>query len=172
MQASHLRQLHAASQHIGAHGLTHTLLTHCSAAELDRELRVARLILEETLGASVTTVSLPGGRSNRAVLDACWAAGYTQVFTSRPHPETMPPGRCVGRLNLRADATVPLLTRLLDPATGALRRLERTDRLKTAAKRLLGDTAYRRLWSLVNRAEPDAPESEPSGAGSHNDLLP
>ncbi len=160
MQAHHLRELHAAGQRIGAHGLTHTLLTHCSAAELDRELRVARLTLEDTLGVAVTTMSLPGGRYNRAVLDACRAAGYTQVFTSVPRPEPMPPGPCVGRLNLRADATIPFLTRLLDPATGTLRRLERADRIKTAAKRLLGDIAYRRLWSLINREEADAPDQE------------
>lgn len=173
LQAHHLRELHAAGQSIGAHGLTHTLLTHCSPAQLDRELRVARLLLEDTLSASITTLSLPGGRFNRAVLDACWAAGYTQVFTSVPCPEPEPLGRCVGRLNLQADADVPFLTRLLDPATGTLLRLERIDRLKNAAKRLLGDTAYRRLWSLVNREEREAaPAGEPEGASSHNGLLP
>lgn len=159
MQASHLRELHAAGQHIGAHGLTHKLLTHCSPTELDQELRVARLILENHLGASVTSMSLPGGRFNRSVLDACWSAGYTHVFTSIPKPEPFPLGRCIGRLNIHGGATMTWLGRLLDPSSGVLRQIERTDRAKTAAKRLLGDSIYRRLWSLVNREEPESNES-------------
>ena len=160
MRASDLRELHTSGQHIGAHGFTHALLTHCSPAELDRELRVARLTLEDILGASVLTMSLPGGRFNNTVLDACWEAGYTQVFTSIPKTEFDLSARCPGRLNLRADATVPWLTDLLDPRTGTLRRIERTDRLKTTAKHLLGDTLYRRLWSLVNREEPEPSDRE------------
>ena len=160
MQPSQLRELQTAGQHIGAHGFTHKLLTHCSPTELDRELRVARLTLEAILAAPVTTMSLPGGRFNNSVLDACWQAGYTQVFTSIPKAEPTLSARCLGRLNLRADATLPWLTSLLDPETGTLRRIERTDRLKTTAKHLLGDTLYRRLWSLVNREEPEPADHE------------
>ena len=154
MEPSQLRELHAAGQHIGAHGLTHKLLTHCSPAELDQELRVARLILEDHLGSAVTSMSLPGGRFNRSVLDACWTAGYTRVFTSNPKPAPLPLARCVGRLNIHGGATATWLARLLDPSSGVLRRIERADRAKSAAKRLLGDSMYRRLWALVNQEEP------------------
>ena len=64
-----LRKLHQAGHVIGAHGWTHTLLTHCSARRLHSELVDARLTLEDKLGASVTSMSLPGGRYNRHVLD-------------------------------------------------------------------------------------------------------
>ncbi len=153
MGAAHLRELYAAGQHIGAHGLTHKLLTHCSPAELDQELRVARLTLEDHLGASITSMSLPGGRFNRSVLDACWTAGYTHVFTSTPRLEPVPLARCIGRLNIQGGATTAWFTQLLDPSSGLLRRIERADRAKSAAKRLLGDAMYRRLWSLANREE-------------------
>ncbi len=158
MNAAHLRELLHAGQRIGAHGFTHKLLTHCSTAELDQELRVARLTLEDTLAAAVTAMSLPGGRFSKAVLEACWAAGYTQVFTSMPKAEPTPSAPAIGRLNLHGTATASWLARLLDPATGTLNRLERADRLKTTAKLLLGDTLYRRLWSLVNREEPENPD--------------
>ena len=163
LDPSQLRELHAAGQHIGAHGLTHKLLTHCSPAELDQELRVARLTLEDHLGAAVTSLSLPGGRFNPAVLEACWSAGYTRVFTSIPRPEPSPLGPCVGRLNIHGGATTTWLAQLLDPTSGVLRRIERVDRAKSVAKRLLGDPLYRRLWSLVNREET---ESAVSGAGA------
>ena len=160
MEASHLRQLHASGQQIGAHGFTHKLLTHCSPAELDQELRVARLTLEHILGAPVTTMSLPGGRFTQATLRACQEAGFAHVFTSSPKPESLPLSRCVGRLNLTGGTTVPWLRDLLDPSSGLLLRVERSSHLKSAAKRILGDGLYRRLWSLINREEPSPPEQE------------
>ncbi len=160
MDAGHLRQLHSAGQQIGAHGYTHKLLTHCSPAELDQELRVARLTLEDTLGAPVTTMSLPGGRATQATLEACWQAGFLHVFTSSPKLEAVPLAPSVGRLNLRGDTTVAWLRDLLDASTGLLLRVERADRLKSAAKRVLGDALYRRLWALANHEEPSPADQE------------
>jgi hypothetical protein len=59
----------------------------------------------------------------------------------------------VGRLNIRGDAQVEWMERLLDPESGVLQGLERKDRMKAAAKRLLGDTLYARLWAMANRQE-------------------
>jgi peptidoglycan/xylan/chitin deacetylase (PgdA/CDA1 family) len=151
-----LRWLHGAGHRIGAHGWTHTLLTHCSARELETELGGARQALEDKLGAAVTTMSLPGGRGDRRVLAACAAAGYAQVFTSAPRAEAVPLRATVGRVNLRGDAQVEWLARLLDPASGVLAGLERQDRMKAAAKRVLGDRLYARLWAMANRQEEEA----------------
>jgi hypothetical protein len=148
-----LRALQSAGHAIGAHGWSHKLLTHCSEAELQKELGGARRALEDGLGAAVTTMSLPGGRYNRRVLAACTAAGYAQVYTSEPRAEVMPLGATVGRLNIRGDAQVEWMERLLDPESGVLQGLERKDRMKAAAKRLLGDTLYARLWAMANRQE-------------------
>lgn len=167
-----LRELAAAGHTIGAHGMTHTLLTHCDVTMLERELGGARRRLEDGLGQAVRTMSLPGGRLNRRVLEACRTAGYLRVFTSEPRvwvtraANVEGPER-VGRLNIRGDATVAWMERLLDPGTGTLARLERMDRIKGAAKRLLGDALYRRVWSMVNHAdgsEADATEM-PGGVG-------
>ena len=153
-----LRELAATGHAIGAHGMTHTLLTHCDGEALERELGGARKVLEDGLGQAVTTMSLPGGRYDRRVLEGCRAAGYARVFTSEPRvwaagaAQGEVPER-VGRLNIRGDATVAWMERLLDPATGTLARLERVDWVKGAAKRVLGDAVYRRLWSVLNRAD-------------------
>jgi len=148
-----LRALHGAGHTIGAHGWTHTLLTHCGDTELQKELSGAKRELEDRLGAAVTTMSLPGGRYDRRVLAACVAAGYAHVYTSEPRAEAMPLGATVGRLNIRGDAQVEWMERLLDPASGVLKGLERQERMKAAAKRLLGDRLYARLWALANRQE-------------------
>jgi peptidoglycan/xylan/chitin deacetylase (PgdA/CDA1 family) len=154
-----LRELHAAGQVIGAHGWSHKLLTHCTDAELDRELRGARERLEDGLGATVDSLSLPGGRADRRVFDACQQAGYTMVWTSEPRAETRPLGATVGRFNIRGDVTVEWLNSFLNPASGVLKSVHRSHALKAAAKRLMGDRLYAKLWSVMNRQEQ---ESDPA----------
>ena len=151
-----LRALHKSGQGIGAHGWSHTLLTHCNQKELQTELAGARKTLEDRLGAAITTMSLPGGRYNRSVLDACTAAGYTQVYTSVPRSEPDPAGTTVGRLNIRGDMTLEWITNLLAPGSKVLAGLERQYQIKATAKTLLGDRLYEKLWALLNRKEADA----------------
>jgi Polysaccharide deacetylase len=155
-----LRALHQAGQHIGAHGWTHALLTHCSARELHSELVDARLTLEDKLGTSITTMSLPGGRYNRRVLTACQEAGYRQIFTSVPRAALEQAGPTVGRLNIRGDMSLEWITKLLQPGSNLLSGLERQYQMKAAAKSLLGDRLYEKVWALLNRKETDTDMKE------------
>ncbi|MGF7179429.1 polysaccharide deacetylase family protein [Tunturiibacter psychrotolerans] len=155
-----LRALQGAGQQIGAHGWSHTLLTHCDQPQLQKELLKARLTLEDKLGTSITTMSLPGGRSNQRVLAACREAGYQQVFTSVPKAEPQPAGPAVGRLNIRGDMTLEWLTKLFQPESGVLSGLQRQHQIKATAKTLLGDRLYERLWALLNRHEPTTDAGE------------
>src|SRR5271154_1704058 len=152
---SELRLLHEAGQSIGAHGWTHTLLTHCTERDLQTELNGARLALEDKLGTSITTMSLPGGRYNHHLLSACKEAGYTQVYTSVPRAESLPLGATVGRLNIRGDMQTDWIASLFQPDSRVLARLDRQYRIKAAAKTLLGDRLYERLWAVLNRKEQD-----------------
>jgi peptidoglycan/xylan/chitin deacetylase (PgdA/CDA1 family) len=156
MEWEQLRGLHAAGQAIGAHGWSHTLLTHCDETKLREELGGTRKALEDKLGAAITTMSLPGGRYNRRVLTACEAAGYTQVYTSIPKAEPEHAGMMVGRLNIRGDMSLEWIGNLLQPGSTVLAGLERQYRMKAAAKALLGDGLYERLWALLNKKEQDA----------------
>jgi len=155
-----LRALHESGQTIGAHGWSHKLLTHCTQPELDKELRVARLLLEEKLGTPITTMSLPGGRFNKRVLDACREGGYTQVYSSVPEAVGDVSGFLIGRLNIRGDMSLDWIRNVLRPETGALRSLERQHRVKAAAKALLGDGLYDKLWAVLNRREPKSGDGE------------
>lgn len=155
-----LRTLHQAGQTIGAHGWTHTLLTHCNAKELHHELTDAKLTLEDKLGTAITTMSLPGGRYNPRVLAACQEAGYTQVFTSSPRAEPDPSAQTIGRLNIRGDMSLEWIAKLFHPGSNLLSGLERQYRRKAAAKSLLGDRLYEKLWAILNRKEPDSDAEE------------
>jgi hypothetical protein len=115
----------------------------------------ARLTLEDKLGTSITTMSLPGGRYNRRILTACQEAGYTQIFTSIPRAEPDPAGLTVGRLNIRGDMSLEWITKLLQPGSSLLSGLERQYQMKAAAKSLLGDRLYEKVWALLNRKETD-----------------
>ena len=150
-----LRELHQAGQLIGAHGWSHTLLTHCDAKELHSELVDARRTLEDKLGTAITTMSLPGGRYNRRILTACRDAGYTQIFTSIPRAEPDPTSPTIGRLNIRGDMSLEWITKLLQPGSNLLSGLERQYQVKAAAKSLLGDRLYEKVWALLNRKETD-----------------
>jgi peptidoglycan/xylan/chitin deacetylase (PgdA/CDA1 family) len=150
-----LRALHQAGHRIGAHGWSHALLTHCNAKQLHSELVDARLTLEDKLGTSITTMSLPGGRYNRRVLSACQEAGYTQIFTSIPRAEAGPTGLTVGRLNVRRDMSLEWIAKLFQPGSNLLSSLERQYRMKAAAKSLLGDRLYEKVLALLNRKETD-----------------
>ena len=164
MNWSQIGELHRAGHTIGAHGWSHRLLTQCSPADLRAELDAPRKLLEDRLGAPIHTLSLPGGRGHRRVLEACHEAGYTQVYTSNPRLEPDPAAPTLGRLNLRGDTTLDWLTNLLAPESPLLRSIVRQDRLKQAGKSLLGDTLYARLWRLVNRAEPTTDAAEADAA--------
>jgi peptidoglycan/xylan/chitin deacetylase (PgdA/CDA1 family) len=161
-----LRALQEAGQQIGAHGWSHTLLTHCDPSQLQKELVEARLTLEDKLGVSITAMSLPGGRSNQRVLAACREAGYTQVFTSVPKAELQPTGTTIGRLNIRGDMTLEWVAKLFQPQSGVLSSLKRQHQIKATAKTLLGDRLYEKLWALLNRQEPDTNDGE---AATHED---
>ncbi len=169
MGAEELRALQAAGMTVGAHGWSHALLTACTDAELRTELVDAKARLEDILGGAVPTMSLPGGRANTRVLRACRAAGYTTIFTSEPRPANDTGaglGDIVGRLNLRGGIAPDWLTQVLQPKTGVLARQQRSDRVKSVAKAVLGDRLYAAAWSLVNRHEIDDAAKE--GANGAN----
>lgn len=155
-----LKALRAAGHNIGAHGWSHTLLTQCRSSDLQRELTGARQYLEDGLGARVTTMSLPGGRADHRVLAGCWDAGYSLVFTSVPKEEESPfaPGATIGRLNLRSGMSSAELFRVLTPESGALAAIQRSDRIKSVAKRVLGDKVYAGVWGLLNGKEAERDE--------------
>jgi peptidoglycan/xylan/chitin deacetylase (PgdA/CDA1 family) len=153
-----LQSLHQAGHTIGAHGLTHKLLTHCNQRELQAELRDARLLLEDKLATAITTLSLPGGRYTRRILRACEESGYTRVYTSIPKAESLPLGTTVGRLNILGDMQPEWIAQLFVPDSRLLKNIQQQYRRKEAVKKLLGDRLYAKLWAIVNRQETESGE--------------
>jgi hypothetical protein len=141
------RALQAAGHSVQSHGWSHKFLTFCSEAELAHELRASKQSLEENLGSAVEEISVPGGRWNRRVLQACAAAGYRRVYISDPWVETEIGGiEVIGRFMVRRTTTIAELEKIVAKDPGTLRKLRLRSQLKEGVVNMLGDSLYHRLW--------------------------
>lgn len=76
MSPAHLRELASAGFEIGAHTVTHPILSDLRGAALTREVVECKQVLEETLGSEVPSFAYPKGRGNSAVVTQLKQAGY------------------------------------------------------------------------------------------------
>lgn len=128
---------------IGSHSMTHAYLPDLADDALQHELVHSKAMLENALGAAVTTFSCPGGRYDRRVLRHAVAAGYRSVTTSRAVrnlPADSPVG--LGRVGVMRGANADAVERLVRGQGLAARRLR--DAALRLAKSGLGNAAYER----------------------------
>ena len=86
-------ELAAAGMVVGSHGMDHQLLDGMGADELAEQLAGSRRALEQGLGTSVYTLSLPGGSGGEPAVRAAREAGYRVILGSAPgrvHPPALP----------------------------------------------------------------------------------
>lgn len=145
-----LAELARYGHEVQSHGWSHTLLTQCSAKELQIELLRSKRDLEDHLGAKVNAISLPGGRWNSRVLEACRESGYEQVFTSDPWmvSEDVMGLQIAGRWMVTRNMSAQRIHLLLKGKGAALYLLRARHFVKETAKLMLGDSAYRSLWRM------------------------
>jgi peptidoglycan/xylan/chitin deacetylase (PgdA/CDA1 family) len=83
MRLAQARQLELYGIEVGAHTITHPQLDTLSAAELSRELREPKTVLEDALGHGVTHLAYPHGYNSPAVRRASADAGYASAVAVR-----------------------------------------------------------------------------------------
>jgi len=76
LSASDLRELAKAGFEIGAHTVTHPVLTDIDGDAVTREVEQSKQTLEAVLGREVTSFAYPKGRHNRDVVKRVRQAGY------------------------------------------------------------------------------------------------
>jgi peptidoglycan/xylan/chitin deacetylase (PgdA/CDA1 family) len=154
LSATQLRQLSDAGFEIGCHSSTHAYLPDLGIDELWGEIGEPKEVLQQLIGRQVDHFSCPGGRWSRRVADVARRAGYLTMATSRCHPNT---GR-TDRLQLGRIAVLrqTALIEFASICTGkGLWRLRWADELRSAAKRVLGNSSYDRVRALLmGREEP------------------
>lgn len=119
-----VKRLYASGIEIGAHTITHGFLTRYSPADVARELSEPKMILEEQLGASITSFAYPQGDYNPGIATAARQAGYTTAVTVDQgraslgaDPFQLP------RLHVGNNTTPDILKGFTVPAAGPIYRL-------------------------------------------------
>jgi peptidoglycan/xylan/chitin deacetylase (PgdA/CDA1 family) len=102
-------QVHAMAQEgiaFGGHGAEHLLLTQVRDADVEREVRVSKGVLDEQLQEPVPAFSYPNGYFTPAVVEAVKAAGYRLAFiTSRGRVGCNDDRFTIRRLNVHGSVT-------------------------------------------------------------------
>jgi len=152
MDWAQLEETFRLGHRVQSHGWSHAYLPDCSDVQLDEELRRSKGTLEDKFGAVVDEISMPGGRWDRRVLDACARTGYRRVYLSDPWARSAANTgvEVVGRLMVRSTMGGEELERALN-ARGATLLMARTKyRLKEQIKGLIGHGLYHRLWLALS----------------------
>jgi peptidoglycan-N-acetylglucosamine deacetylase len=76
LSRAHLRELADTGFEIGAHTVTHPILSELRGAALTREVVECKQVLEEILGREVPSFAYPKGRGNTEVVTQLKQAGY------------------------------------------------------------------------------------------------
>lgn len=147
MDWGHLAELVAEGHEVQSHGWSHKLLTACSEAELAEELCSSRARLQDRLSIPVDAISLPGGRSNAAVLKACARSGYSRIYTSDPWMKAnRDKVQYLGRFMVRRTTSPADLRRLLAAENRPWHPLRLWHPAKRTVRMLFGDRFYQHLW--------------------------
>jgi len=151
MSWAQLRELARLGHSVQSHSWSHKLLTHLGLEDLDFELSASKEALEQKIGAPVFSISIPAGRWNRRVLEACGRAGYQQVFISEPWVyNAQPEGiQVVGRFMVRRDTRLDRLEQFCAGSKKLLWSLRAQHAIKRLARGIVGDHVYQYIWRLV-----------------------
>jgi peptidoglycan/xylan/chitin deacetylase (PgdA/CDA1 family) len=71
------------TQEIGAHSLSHRILTELSDEEIIKEVSESRVFLEEITGKKINIFSFPGGIFNEKIIDTVKNIGYIGARTAQ-----------------------------------------------------------------------------------------
>ncbi|HVA01748.1 MAG TPA: polysaccharide deacetylase family protein [Terriglobia bacterium] len=78
-----LRALGSGGFEIGAHGLSHRVLSHCAKEKLAQEVETCKKRLEEILGTEVRMFAYPRGRYSGTAIRSVKQAGYAGARTTQ-----------------------------------------------------------------------------------------
>jgi peptidoglycan/xylan/chitin deacetylase (PgdA/CDA1 family) len=135
---------------IGCHSMTHPYLPDLDEAGLQREIAGAKSLLEEMLGKQVEHFSCPGGRYDARAMRVAQQAGFLTVSTSVPRSNTAQTNRwSLGRVAITRGLAKHDFEQLCRGQS--LWKLELKVGVRDGMKRMLGNSVYDRLRSLVLR---------------------
>jgi peptidoglycan/xylan/chitin deacetylase (PgdA/CDA1 family) len=155
-----VRTIQSQGHEIGSHTLSHPMLTRCSDVELENEILGSKSLLENQLGVPTRSISFPGGRYDRRVVEACQKAGYGRIYTSDPYSFSIDGVPLLGRTTVHNYVDLVYMRDLITSNKLLLFKMCASFATKQFAKRLLGDHLYWKLWSLMTHCQLESPFRE------------
>lgn len=153
MSWGQIRALHAAGMEIGSHTLTHRPPSTLDDDDLRYELIESRRILEDGLGARVTSVSSPTGFFNPRMCSIAREVGYRalcfgQAGLATDHGDLF----SLNRVAVKAAMSEEQFAALLRFDRSTIRRLRLRQMVRDLARTALGPGAYLRIRrTLIQR---------------------
>lgn len=157
-----LREMQAHGMEIGSHSCSHCCFPDLAPADMLKELRDSRRILEDRLGSAVKSFSVPYGFACQSLIRAATEAGYETICTSdvslaRVNNASFP--AVYGRVGIRRGNGVEFLEGIMQRKAGVLGRMMVEDRLKTLVKRSMGRTIWHKFRHVVLSSRGDGCDS-------------
>jgi peptidoglycan/xylan/chitin deacetylase (PgdA/CDA1 family) len=149
LQPRQVREIADAGFDVGCHSLTHAYLDDLDEAGLRREIADAKTQLEQILGRRpVEHFSCPGGRWSPQVARVAKRAGYCSVATSRIATNRRDSDPFdLSRVAVMRGTELPEFQSLCRGRS--LRRLQLRDFVRTASRRMLGNSLYDHLRQIA-----------------------
>jgi peptidoglycan/xylan/chitin deacetylase (PgdA/CDA1 family) len=152
MSWEQIRALHAAGMEIGSHTVTHRPPSTLDDRALRYELLESRRILEDGLGALVTSISSPTGFFNPRMRTIAREVGYRALCFGRigfaaDHGDLFSLNRVVVKRAMREDQFKALLR--FDG--GVIRHLRLQQLMRDFARKTLGPSAYLRIRRILTQ---------------------
>ena len=150
------REMVSAGHRIQSHGWSHHLLTTCNSKKLDEELIRSKGSLEERLGIEVDSLSVPGGRWDRRVIERSVRAGYKHLFHSNPWVRSLviEGAHLRGRLMVTGRMTNAHMAKLIETGRTGRAYFRAQYTLKERLRSTLGEDLYFRLWCWKAKGQP------------------
>lgn len=143
-----VRALKNAGFSVQSHTHSHPLLNLLADEAVREELRVSKLLLEDRLGAEVSSLALPGGGIAPRVVRMAKEEGYRFIFSSIPGINRLLPVLPEVWRRMRVSYRTPhaVFEKIVrfDPATYGKALM--MYKVKDVCKRFIGHERYRRFW--------------------------
>ena len=147
MTWSHLKDLLAEGFEIGSHGLRHIPLTDLEGDQVREELKRSKEILEDRLGVTVISFSVPRGFYQPRIAKIAAEVGYHFVFTSQFDLNQRKQNPLyLKRLAVKSELSIEKFSQMVKGELGAKRYSEQ---VKDMARRFVAPSVYDSMVGLI-----------------------
>ncbi len=134
---------------IGSHTVNHVFLPNVSEQEAYAELTDSKKRLEEIINDEVTSLSLPGGRNKKKIIEIAQEIGYKSICTSEYTMNTFESDSfSLGRIPIKKTFSLELFQKIVTGDLTTWHSLKVKQDIKFIIQKILGNKLYHKLWEL------------------------